>query len=94
MWVGIRKGRRSCDSPYRLLCDETLLAVWDSLPEDASHQLTVALADVLYEPYIETEPFGIDDGINRQLVRPLATAILAVNPDAGTVRIYDIQARG
>lgn len=76
---------------YRLLCDETLLAVWDSLPDDVSHQLTVALADVLYEPFIETEPFGIDDGINRQLVRPLVTAILAVNQAAATVRVYDIQ---
>ncbi|MGW8726328.1 hypothetical protein ACWGNF_09955 [Streptomyces sp. NPDC055808] len=76
---------------YRLLCDENLREFWDGLPDDIGHQLTVALADVLYEPFIETEPFGIDDGINRQLVRPLVTAILAVNSDAGTVRIYDIQ---
>ncbi|MFE9736138.1 hypothetical protein ACFYO9_37430 [Streptomyces sp. NPDC005863] len=78
---------------YRLLCDETLLAVWDSLPDDASAQLTTALSDVCHEPFIETEPWGIDDGINRVLVRPLVAAILAVNDEARTVRIYNIQHR-
>ncbi|MFI6645672.1 hypothetical protein [Streptomyces sp. NPDC050504] len=76
---------------YRLLCDETLQAVWDSLPDDAGQQLTAALADAVYEPYLETEPFGVDDGINRQLIRPLVTAVLAVNDKARTVRIYMIQ---
>lgn len=78
---------------YQLLCDETLLAIWDSLPDDASAQLTNALSDVCHEPFIETEPLGIDDGINRILVRPLVTAILAVNEQARTVRIYNIEAR-
>ncbi|OUD03329.1 hypothetical protein [Streptomyces swartbergensis] len=78
---------------YRLLCDETLLAIWDSLPDDASAQLTTALSDVCHEPYIETEPYGIDDGTHRILVRPLVTAILAVNEDARTVRIYSIERR-
>jgi hypothetical protein len=78
---------------YRLLCDVTLLATWDSLPDDASTQLTAALSDVCHEPFIETEPWGIDDGINRILVRPLVTAILAVNEDARTVRIYSIEYR-
>lgn len=78
---------------YRLLCDETLLARWDSLPDDASAQLTTALSDVCHEPFIETEPYGIDDGTHRILVRPLVTAIIAVNEDKQTVRIYDIQHR-
>lgn len=78
---------------YRLLCDETLLAVWDSLPDDASAQLTAALSDVCHEPFIETEPYGIDDGTHRILIRPLVTAILAVNETAQTVRIYNIEAR-
>lgn len=78
---------------YRLLCDETMMAIWDSLPDDASAQLTAALSDVCHEPFIETEPFGIDDGINRILIRPLVIAILAVNEDKQTVRIYDIQHR-
>lgn len=78
---------------YRLLCDETLLATWDSLPDDASHQLTTALADICHEPFIETEPYGIDDGTHRILIRPLVTAILAVNEQARTVRIYSIERR-
>lgn len=78
---------------YRLLCDETLLAVWDGLPDDASAQLTVALADVCHDPYSETEPWGIDDGINRELIRPLVIARLAVNQEAQTVRIYSIEPR-
>ncbi|MFE8950038.1 hypothetical protein [Streptomyces sp. NPDC007856] len=78
---------------YRLLCDETLLAVWDSLPDEASAQLTMALSDVCHEPFIETEPYGIDDGTHRILVRPLVIAVLAVNEDKQTVRIYDIQPR-
>ncbi|WP_069883495.1 hypothetical protein [Streptomyces luteocolor] len=78
---------------YRLLCDETLLAVWDSLPDDASEQLTLGLADVCHDPETATEPWGIDDGIHRQLIRPLVTALLAVNQERRTVRIYDIQRR-
>ena len=78
---------------YRLLCDETLLAIWDSLPDDASTQLTAALSDVCHEPFIETEPYGIDDGTHRILVRPLVTAIIAVNEEARTVRIYSIERR-
>ena len=78
---------------YRLLVDETLLAVWDSLPDGASAQLTAALSDVCHEPFIETEPYGIDDGTHRILIRPLVTAIIAVNETAQTVRIYNIEAR-
>ena len=78
---------------YRLLCDETLLAVWDSLPTDASEQLTLALADVCHDPVAATEPWGIDDGIHRQLIRPLVTALIAVNQERQTVRIYQIQHR-
>ncbi|MFF5010892.1 hypothetical protein ACFY3G_49925 [Streptomyces phaeochromogenes] len=78
---------------YRLLCDETQLAVWDSLPSDASEQLTVALADVCADPVAATEPWGIDDGIHRQLIRPLVTALIAVNTERQTVRIYQIQRR-
>ena len=78
---------------YRLLVDEPLLVVWDSLPDDASAQLTAALSDVCHEPYIETEPYGVDDGIHRVLVRPLVAAILAVSEQAQTVRIYSIEAR-
>ncbi|MFP3986916.1 hypothetical protein U9R90_05315 [Streptomyces sp. E11-3] len=78
---------------YRLLCDETLLAVWDSLPDDASEQLTLGLADVCHDPVAATEPWGIDDGIHRQLIRPLVTALISVNPERQTVRIYNIQRR-
>ncbi|MFI6936819.1 hypothetical protein [Streptomyces sp. NPDC050287] len=78
---------------YRLLCDKPLTAIWDGLPDDASRQLTAALSDVCHEPFIETEPWGIDDGINRILVRPLVTARLAVNEQAQTVRIYSIEYR-
>lgn len=78
---------------YRLLCDEPLLALWDSLPDDASAQLTAALSDVCHEPFIETEPYGIDDGVHRILIRPLVTAILTVNEDKRTVRIYSIEYR-
>ena len=78
---------------YRLLVDETLLAVWDSLPDDASAQLTAALSDVCHEPFIETEPYGIDDGTHRILIRPLITAIIAVNEAKQTVRIYSIEVR-
>lgn len=78
---------------YRLLCDEPLMAIWDSLPDDASRQLTAALSDVCHEPFIETEPWGVDDGINRILERPLITVRLAVNEQAQTVRIYSIEYR-
>ncbi len=78
---------------HRLLVDETLLAVWDSLPDDASEQLTLALADVCHDPVAATEPYGVDDGIHRQLIRPLVTAIIAVNQEQQTVRIYQIQRR-
>lgn len=78
---------------YRLLCDETLLAVWDSLPAEASSQLTLAFADICHDPVTATEPWGFDDGIHRQLIRPLVTALIAVNPERQTVRIYQIQHR-
>ncbi|MFH8613064.1 hypothetical protein ACH4D5_36910 [Streptomyces sp. NPDC018029] len=78
---------------YRLLCDETLMAVWDSLPDNASEQLTLGLADVCLDPLTATESWGIDDGIHRQLIRPLVTALISVNQDQQTVRIYDIQRR-
>ncbi|TGB06531.1 hypothetical protein [Streptomyces sp. MZ04] len=78
---------------YRLLCDATLMAVWDSLPDDASEQLTLGLADVCHDPEAATEPWGFDDGIHRQLIRPLVTALIAVNHERRTVRIYDIQRR-
>lgn len=78
---------------YRLLVDETLMAVWDSLPDAASEQLTLALADVCQDPVASTEPWGIDDGIHRQLIRPLVTALIAVNAEQQTVRIYQIEHR-
>lgn len=78
---------------YRLLCDATLTAIWDSLPDDASEQLTLALADACHDPIVATEPMGIDDGIHRQIIRPLVAAIIAVNEERQTVRIYQIQHR-
>ncbi len=42
---------------------------------------------------LECELWGIDDGINRILVRLLVTARLAVNEQARTVRIYRIEYR-
>jgi len=78
---------------YRLLCDATLMTVWDSLPADASEQLTLALADACQDPVTATEPFGIDDGLHRQIIRPLVTAVVHVSHQQRTVRIYDIQAR-
>ncbi|WP_318201077.1 hypothetical protein [Streptomyces sp. SCL15-4] len=77
---------------YRLLCDATLMVVWDSLPNDASEQLTLALAEVCDDPDA-AEPWGIDDGIHRQIVKPLVTVLLTVNREAKTVRIYDIEYR-
>lgn len=77
---------------YRLLCDATLLVVWDSLPNDASEQLTLALAAVCDNPDT-ADAYGIDDGIHRQIVQPLVTAIIAVNREAKTVRIYNIEHR-
>ncbi|MFD3588333.1 hypothetical protein [Streptomyces sp. NPDC058683] len=50
-----------------------LQALWDGFPDEAGRQLTAALSDVCHEPYSETEPWGIDDGINRILVRSLIT---------------------
>ncbi|MDG4858608.1 hypothetical protein P8605_10665 [Streptomyces sp. T-3] len=44
-------------------------------------------------PFGQTEPYGIDDGINRQLIRPLVAAIVAVNDKNETVRIYQIEYR-
>lgn len=78
---------------YRLLYDETIETVWDALPDDASEQLTLALADVCRNPIDETEAWGIDDGIHRQIIRPLVAAIIAVNQERHTVRIYRIQHR-
>lgn len=79
---------------YRLICDDDLQTIWDSLPDEASRQLTAALSDVCHEPYIETEPWGIDDGTHRLLIRSLITVRLAVNDTAQTIRIYSIEYLG
>jgi len=70
-----------------------LVIVWDSLPNDASEQLTLALADACQDPITATEPYGLDDGIHRQIIRPLVTAVIAINQKQQTLRIYDIQHR-
>lgn len=78
---------------YRLLIDPTLDAVWTSLPDDVRHQVDNAMAAVCQDPYGETEPWGIDDGITRQCTRPLVVIMVRVDDTQQTVKIYAIQPR-
>lgn len=65
--------------------------MWDALPDDARQQLTMALFDVMTDPIGATEPWLIDDGIHRILIRPLVEAALSVNTDEQVAHIYLIE---
>ncbi|MEU9578834.1 hypothetical protein [Streptomyces chilikensis] len=78
---------------YRLWRDTTMEAHLDALPEAARLQLTLALFDVIEDPVNQTEPWGIDDGRHRILLRPLVTARLSVNHEKRTLHMYGIELR-
>lgn len=76
---------------YELRYDPTIEAVWDSLPDQARDEFDQAILAACEDPIGSTEPWGIDDGITRTLVRTHVFAMLLVTetPDK-TVRILDI----
>jgi hypothetical protein len=79
---------------YRLHRDETIDAIWDSLPQQLSEQLTAAMADVLQDPFGTTEPFGVDDGMTRRLLVGLLAVTIYVGLDSGEVYVWEIEFLG
>ncbi|MGP3992032.1 hypothetical protein [Streptomyces sp. 3N207] len=69
--------------------DETVTAIWDSLPADASEELTLALADICENPYRHTRPInGQDNDVERTLALQ-HTAITLLIIDASPIqRVY------
>lgn len=76
--------------PYALRIDHVQQLVWDSLPQPALEQLALALAAVCDDPFGETLPYGVDDGITRMLVLPAVVAVLLVSDATKRVHIMQI----
>lgn len=64
---------------YELRYDATVEAVWDSLPDQAREEFDRAILAVCQDPYGTTEPYGIDDGVTRTLIRPHTVAVLLIS---------------
>ncbi|GGX40305.1 hypothetical protein [Streptomyces noursei] len=79
---------------YELRCDPALTAIWDSLPDAARTRLAHALAAVCEDPLATTQPYGIDDGVTRQLILDDTIAILLITPAMKRVRMLQISYLG
>lgn len=75
---------------YRLHASRPVQAVWDTLPDQASEALTLAMAQVCDDPYTATSPYGEDDGIMRTLVLPMLVAVLLIDSPSGQISIVQI----
>ncbi|MET7620516.1 hypothetical protein [Streptomyces sp. NPDC005408] len=77
---------------FQLKIDSVVQAVYDSLPDDASLALTLALAEVCEDPVGHTDPYGIDDGVTRLLIldRVLVMLLVTDTPAMQIVRVLQI----
>ncbi|RXS84196.1 hypothetical protein EST92_11600 [Streptomyces sp. TM32] len=79
---------------YELRCDPTVTAIWDSLPDAARTRLAHALMAVCEDPIAATQPYGVDDGVTRQLILDDTIAVLLVTAAMKRVRILQINHLG
>jgi hypothetical protein len=75
---------------YRLKYDPAAEAVHDALPQDASEQLSAALAAACGDPWSATEPYGEDDGVIRTLLAGDTFAVLLVGHNLKTITVLQI----
>ena len=77
---------------YRLQYDDAAQAAHDALPQRASEQLTLALADACGDPIGNTRPYGeVEDRYMRQIVTDHVTAILLVGHNLKTITVLKIK---
>lgn len=80
---------------YRLKYDPAAEAVYDALPQRASEQFTLALADACDNPLGATQPYGeIEDEVIRRVVAGDVTALLLVGHNLKTVTVLQIDYLG
>lgn len=80
---------------YRLKYDPSVESVHDSLPPDASQHLSLTLAAACEDPWTNTEPYGVDDGIFRlAFATEHLWAVLFVDHSQKTVTVLAIESRG
>jgi len=76
---------------YRLRITPDLRRVWETLPQQAAEELTVALARVCDDPLGETVPYdGDEDGVMRELVLPSVVAVLLVLDGTKSVHLMQL----
>lgn len=74
--------------------DETVTAIWDSLPADAREELTLALFEIIEDPYRHTRPInGQDRDVERTLTlqRTAITLLIIDAPPIQRVYIRNIE---
>lgn len=80
---------------YRLKYDPAAEAVYDALPQRASEQLTLALADACEDPIGTTRPYGeVENEVIRRIVTEDVTALLLVGHTSKTVTVLQIDYLG
>lgn len=72
---------------YRLQYNPGVEAVHDLLPDAVSLRFSQALAHACADPYANTSPYGIDDGVTRTLVAGDVIAVLLIGHKTETLTV-------
>lgn len=79
---------------FRLKYGGDTEAIHDAMPEDASAQLSYALATACDDPLEATEPYGEDDGIVRVLTTEHTIAVLLIGHQTKVITVLQLSYMG